>query len=92
MTDFIEVKGSLTRRNFMKSTLAAAAAMGVGAVVAGCAPAGNGSKKTADDAVDDATSGIDYENIYQDGVSLMPSWKAACPSQPSKFVDRKSVV
>ena len=91
MTDFIEVKGSLTRRNFMKSTLAAAAAMGVGAVVAGCAPAGNGSKKTAADAVDDATSGIDYENIYQDGVSLMPSRKAACPGPrgPIAFESRE---
>ena len=91
MTDFIEVKGSLTRRNFMKSTLAAAAAMGVGAVVAGCAPAGNGSKKTVADAVDDVTSGIDYENIYQNGVSLMPSRKAACPGPrgPIAFESRE---
>ena len=47
MTQDIEVKGTFTRRNFMKGALAAAAAMGVGAAAPGCAPAGGTEKNAA---------------------------------------------
>lgn len=45
MNENNEVKGAFTRRNFMKGALAAAAAMGVGAVASGCGPTGGSDKK-----------------------------------------------
>ena len=44
MNENSEVKGAFTRRNFMKGALAAAAAMGVGAVASGCGPTGGSDK------------------------------------------------
>ena len=62
----------------MKGALAAAAAMGVGAVASGCGPTGG-------------SDNADYQNIYKDGVSLMPSRKAPCPGPrgPVAFESRE---
>ncbi len=89
MSENIETKGAFSRRNFMKGALAAAAAMGVGAVATGCAPASNTEKKAA--ATDAAATSADYQNIYKDGVSLMPSRKAECPGPrgPVAFESRE---
>ncbi len=89
MTQDIEVKGTFTRRNFMKGALAAAAAMGVGAAATGCAPAGGTEKNAA--ATDAAKTNADYQNIYKDGVNLMPSRKAECPGPrgPVAFESRE---
>ena len=83
MTKSDETKYSFTRRNFMKGALAAAAAMGVGAVAAGCSPAGTG-EGAAEGAAEGTAEGTtaaaaDYQNIYADGVNLMPGRKAECP-------------
>ena len=83
MTKTDETKYSFTRRNFMKGALAAAAAMGVGAVAAGCSPAGTG-EGAAEGAAEGTAEGTtaaaaDYQNIYADGVNLMPGRKAECP-------------
>lgn len=89
MTQDIEVKGTFTRRNFMKGALAAAAAMGVGAAATGCAPAGGTEKNAA--VTDAAKTNADYQNIYKDGVNLMPSRKAECPGPrgPVAFESRE---
>lgn len=90
MNENSEVKGAFTRRNFMKGALAAAAAMGVGAVVSGCGPTGGSDKKDVT-ATAENTAAADYQNIYKDGVSLMPSRKAPCPGPrgPVAFESRE---
>lgn len=90
MNENSEVKGAFTRRNFMKGALAAAAAMGVGAVASGCGPTGGSDKKSAA-ATAENTATADYQNIYKDGVSLMPSRKAPCPGPrgPVAFESRE---
>lgn len=70
----------LTRRNFMKGALAAAAAMGAGTVVAGCAPKSESTgdaQQAGGDTAQPAASA--YTDIYADGVNLMPARKEACP-------------
>ncbi|WP_294377295.1 FAD-binding protein [uncultured Slackia sp.] len=90
MNENNEVKGAFTRRNFMKGALAAAAAMGVGAVASGCGPTGGSDKKDVA-ATAENTATADYQNIYKDGVSLMPSRKAPCPGPrgPIAFESRE---
>lgn len=90
MNENNEVKGAFTRRNFMKGALAAAAAMGVGAVASGCGPTGGSDKKDVA-ATAENTATADYQNIYKDGVSLMPSRKAPCPGPrgPVAFESRE---
>ena len=86
-------KTGLTRRNFMRGALAAAAAMGVAATGVGCAPAGDAGKEPAATDGGDAASqaGADYVDIYKDGVSQMPARKAACPGPrgPVAFESRE---
>ena len=89
MNENNEVKGAVTRRNFMKGALAAAAAMGVGAVASGCGPTGGSDKKDVA-ATAENTATADYQNIYKDGVSLMPSRKAPAPAAQSPLNREKS--
>lgn len=84
MNENSEVKGAFTRRNFMKGALAAAAAMGVGAVASGCGSTGGSDKKDVA-ATAENTATADYQNIYKDGVSLMPSRKAPCPGPAARW-------
>lgn len=93
MEESAETKTGLTRRNFMRGALAAAAAMGVAATGVGCAPAGGSGKQPAAGEGDNAAgqTGADYVNIYQDGVNQMPARKAACPGPrgPVAFESRE---
>ena len=70
---------TVNRRTFVQG-----AALGA-AVVAGAAVA---TRATADDA---ALSATDYQNIYEDGVSLMPGRKVSCPGPrgPIAFESRE---
>ena len=91
MVESKEGNGSLSRRNFMKGAIAAAAAMGAGAAFTGCAPAGTSKKASESDSAAGAEATGDYQNIYKDGVSLMPARKAECPGPrgPVAFESRE---
>ena len=62
----------------MKGALATAAVAGMGVVGTACAPA---AETGAGDSPAPSADGSDgaYQNIYQDGVNLMPARKEACP-------------
>ena len=91
MVESKEGNGSFSRRNFMKGAIAAAAAMGAGAAFTGCAPAGTSKKASESDSATSAEATGDYQNIYKDGVSLMPARKAECPGPrgPVAFESRE---
>ena len=81
MNENSEVKGAFTRRTFMKGALAAAAAMGVGAVASGCGPTGGSDKKSAA-ATAENTATADYQNIYKDGVKPYAFAQGPVPRPP----------
>lgn len=62
----------------MKGALVTAAVAGMGVVGTACAPA---AETGAGDSPASSADGSDaaYQNIYQDGVNLMPARKEACP-------------
>lgn len=87
-----EIKNGFTRRNFMKGAFAAAAAMGVGALTTGCSAPTSNSGDAADGASGEgSTAAADYQNIYKDGVNLVPARKAECPGPrgPVAFESRE---
>ncbi|MFR1640131.1 MAG: FAD-binding protein [Eggerthellaceae bacterium] len=71
-------RGAFSRRSFMKGALVTAAVAGMGVVGTACAPA---AETGAGDSPASSADGSDaaYQNIYQDGVNLMPARKEACP-------------
>lgn len=94
MADSKEGTGMLSRRGFMRGAIAAAATLGVGAIVAGCT-SGDGQTRSGDNPAESAEAGsgaaAEYTNIYDGDVSLMPARKAECPGPrgPIAFESRE---
>ncbi|MBE6465562.1 FAD-binding protein [Denitrobacterium detoxificans] len=70
---------NVSRRNFVGAAALGAMAMGAAAIT-GCS-GGAAKSKSAEKAASTASGSAagDYQNIYSDGVNLMPARKATCP-------------